>query len=101
MIAAAKLSASSLKVQSRKRVTVKLTCPKDVAPCAGKLTLKRGKVTLGSAKYAVAAGKSKSVRVNLTSKGRALMRKSKRVRVRVTVAPTGGAATTKTVTLRR
>ena len=70
VIAAAKLSTSSLKVQSRKRVTVKLTCPKDVAPCAGKLTLKRGKVTLGSAKYAVAAGKSKRVRVNLTSKGR-------------------------------
>ena len=39
--------------------------------------------------------------MNLTSKGRSLMRKSKRVRVRVTVAPTGGSATTKTVTLRR
>ena len=101
VIAAAKLSTSSLKVQSRKRVTVKLTCPKDVAPCAGKLTLKRGKVTLGSAKYAVAAGKSKRVRVNLTAKGRSLVRKSKTLRVRVTVAPAGGAAKSKTVTLRR
>ena len=75
--------------------------PEGRGPCAGKLTLKRGKVTLGSAKYAVAAGKSKRVRVNLTAKGRALVRKSKRVRVRVTVAPTGGAAKSKTVTLRR
>ena len=35
VIAAAKLSASSLKVQSRKRVTVKLACPKDVATVRG------------------------------------------------------------------
>jgi hypothetical protein len=100
-VKAATLRSASLKVQSRKRVTFKLACPKDAAPCAGKLTIKRGKVRLGSAKYSIAAGTSKGVRVNLTSKGRSLVRKSKQLRVKITVAPTGAAAATKTVTLRR
>ncbi|MBE2315643.1 hypothetical protein DVA67_006635 [Solirubrobacter sp. CPCC 204708] len=111
VLAAATVSSSSLKVQSRKRVTVKLACPKDVATCTGKFTLKtaskvrvgkrRSVVTLGGANYSVAAGTTKSVRLNLSSKGRALMRTAKKVRVKVTVSPAGAAATTKTVTLRR
>lgn len=100
-VVAATLRSTSLKVQSRKRVTLKLACPKGAATCAGRLTLKRGATTLGSARYALGAGRTKSVRVTLTTKGRSLMRTSKRVRVRVTVAPSGGAAATKTITLRR
>ena len=101
-VAAAKLSASSLKVQSRKRVTVKLACPKDVATCAGKLTLKRGKVTLGSAKYSVAAGKSKQrAREPAVEGPRADAQVQAGPRAGHGGAGTGGSATTKTVTLRR
>jgi hypothetical protein len=41
------------------------------------------------------------VRVNLKSNGRSLVRRSKKLRVKITVAPTGAAAATRTVTLRR
>lgn len=108
---AASVRSSKLKLQSRKRVTVSLACPAGVATCTGRLTLKtaskvrvgakRSVVTLGTAKYSVAAGKSGRVRVSLTAKGRALMRRSKSVRVRITVAPATGTAKTKVVTLRR
>ncbi|MDA0183677.1 hypothetical protein OJ997_25435 [Solirubrobacter phytolaccae] len=111
VLAAATVRSSKLKVQSKKRVSVSLACPKDVATCTGKVTLKtaskvrvgkrRSVVTVGSASYSVAAGTSKNVRVNLSSKARTLLRKSKSVRVRITVAPASGAAVTKTVTLRR
>jgi Ca2+-binding RTX toxin-like protein len=108
---AATVRSSKLKVAAKKRVSVSLACPAGVATCTGKVTLKtaskvrvgkkRSVVTFGSAKYSVAAGTSGNVRVNLSSKARSVLRKSKSVRVRITVAPASGAATTKTVTLRR
>jgi len=110
-LVAATLRSSSLKVQSRKRVSVSLACPKEVATCTGKVTVKsaskvrvgrkRAVITVGSAGYSIAAGTSKSVRVNLSSKARSLLKKSKKVRVKITIAPASGPATTKTVTLKR
>lgn len=110
-VVAATVRSSSLKAQSRKRVSVKLACPQGVATCTGKVTLKsaskvrvgrkRAVITLGSAKYSIAAGASKSVRVNLTAKARSLLKTSKKVRVKLTVAPAAGAAATRTVTLKR
>ena len=109
--APATVRSSTLKVQRRRRVSVSLACPKDVATCTGTVTVKsaskvrvgrkRAVITVGSAKYSIAAGTSKSVRVNLSSKARTLLKKSKRVRVKITVTPASGAATTKTVTLKR
>jgi hypothetical protein len=83
---------------SKNRFTVKVACAG--AACKGKLTVKttaKRPVTVGSASYSLAAGKTASVRVKLTAKGRSLMRKSKRLRVKVTV--TGAKA--RTVTLKR
>jgi hypothetical protein len=104
------LRSSRLSV-SKNRIAVKLSCPKGGAACRGKLTLrtaakvklgsKRTVVSLGSASYSVAAGRSSTLRVKLASKGRSLMRKHKSLRVRVSVTPSGGKATTKTLTLRR
>jgi Ca2+-binding RTX toxin-like protein len=92
---------------SKGRVSVSLSC---AAACSGKLTLKtaskvklgskRSVVTLGSASYSVAAGKRATVRVKLSSKGRQLMRRVSRVRVKLTAKPKAGKAASKTLTLR-
>jgi len=72
--------------------TVKLTC---TVACKGKLTVKKGSSTVGSASYSIAAGKSKTVKVKLTAKGRSLLRKSKQLKVKIS------AGATRTVTLKR
>jgi hypothetical protein len=95
--AKASVKSSSLKV-SKNRFTVKVGCTG--AACKGKLTVKtaaKKPVTVGSASYSIAAGKTANVRVKLTSKGRSLMRRSKKLRVKVAVTGTKA----KTITLRR
>jgi hypothetical protein len=96
---------------SKGRVAVKLSCSKAATvKCTGKLTLrtaakvklgaKRAVVTVGSASYSVSPGRSSTVRVKVGSKGRRLLHKVRSVRVRISVTPTGGKATTRAVTLR-
>jgi hypothetical protein len=55
--------------------------------------------SLGSARFAIGAGKSKAVRVRLSRRGRAMLRRASRVRIRVAVA-SGGEVTRRAVTLR-
>lgn len=87
--------------RTRKSVPVALACPKGAPTCKGKLTLKASKTTVASASYAIAAGKRKTVSLKTTVKGRSLLRRHRSVKVKLTVAPRGGKATTKTLTLRR
>ena len=104
--APASIRSSKLSV-SKGRVSISLSC-KDA--CSGKLTLKtaskvklgskRSVVTLGSASYSLAAGKKATIKVKLGSKGRSLMRKVTKVRVKLTASPKSGKATSKTLTLR-
>jgi hypothetical protein len=69
--------------------SVKLTCGHVVALCDGKLTLtSRGKhpVALGSAKFTLSRGKSKSIKVRLSKKGlRKLDRRGKRETLRILI----------------
>ncbi len=58
------------------------------------------KVTVASGSYSIAAGKSATVRLKLSSKGRSLMRKVTKVRVKLTASPKSGKAASKTLTLR-
>jgi hypothetical protein len=55
--------------------------------------------SLGSARFAIAAGSSKTVRVRLGRRGRAMLRRADRVRVVVAIATRGHVAR-RTVTLR-
>jgi hypothetical protein len=98
----------STRLRAKKnRVSISLSC---AAACSGKLTLKtaskvrlgskRAVVTLGSASYKLAAGKKATVKLKLRSKGRSLMRKVTKVRVKLTVSPKSGKAVSKRLTLR-
>ena len=97
--------------KTRKSIAVSLACPKGAPTCKGKLTLKTAsKVKIGSrrkvatvatASYAVSAGKTKKVVLKVSRDGRSLLKRVRSVKVRLTVAPSGVKATTKTLTLRR
>ena len=52
-------------------------------------------MTLGSASYSLAAGKTATVKLKLGSKGRSLMRKVTKVRVKLTASPKSGKAASK------
>lgn len=92
-----KLRSSKLSVKSG-RVSVSLSC---AAACSGKLTLRTTKkVTVASGSYSLAAGKSATVRLKLSAKGRSLMRKVTKVRVKLTATPKSGKAVSKTLTLK-
>jgi hemolysin type calcium-binding protein len=102
--AAGSTAASPPRIRSSKlsvkagRVRVSLSC-RDA--CRGKLTLRTTKkVTVASGSYSIAAGKSATVRLKLSSKGRSLMRRVTKVRVKLTASPKSGKAASKTLTLR-
>jgi hypothetical protein len=67
----------TLKVDAKGRLAVKLACA--ASPCRGTLTLsaKQGKKTvkLASATYSVAAGKSATIKLKLSTAGRKLLKK--------------------------
>ncbi|WP_445147846.1 calcium-binding protein [Baekduia sp. Peel2402] len=99
---AATVRSTKLKAsKSRKTIPLALACPTGAATCKGKLSLKSGKTTVASASYTIAAGKKKTVSLKTTSKGRSLLKRKRSVRVKLTVAPSGAKAITKTLTLRR
>jgi hypothetical protein len=92
----ANLRASGLKVGARSLVLT-LQC-RGVAGqiCKGKVTLSarrgRGKqVTVGSASFSIAAGKSKRLTIGLNKTGRSMLRHSRSLPARLTVALTGAA----------
>jgi Ca2+-binding RTX toxin-like protein len=92
-----KIKSSKLSVKSG-RVRVSLSCQD---ACSGKLTLKTTKkVTVASGAYKIAAGKSATVRLKLSAKGKRLLRKVAKVRVKLTASPKSGKAASKTLTLR-
>ena len=80
-----------------------VSCPKAKASCAGTIQVqtatavaissahearkvKKGVLLLGSASFTLSGGQSKTIVVHLSSKGAALLRKSKRLRVTVTIS---------------
>jgi Ca2+-binding RTX toxin-like protein len=100
--AAAAIGIRSSKLTVRRgRVSVSLACKAAGSKCSGKLRLRTtSKVTVASGAYSIAAGKSATVRLKLSSKGRTLMRRVSKVRVKLTATPKSGKAVSKTLTLR-
>jgi hypothetical protein len=97
-------AASPPKIRSTKlsakagRVRVSLSC---AAACNGKLTLRTTKkITVASGSYKLAAGKTATIKLKLTAKGKRLLRKVSKVRVKLTATPKSGKAASKTLTLR-
>jgi Ca2+-binding RTX toxin-like protein len=101
-VKAATVRSTKLKAnRSRTSIALALACPAGAAPCAGKLTLKAGRTTVATGTYKIAAGKKRTARLKVSKKGRSLLRRHRSVKVKLTVAPSGGKATTKRLTLRR
>ena len=95
---------------SRARVVV--ACPAGPAACRGRIALRsRAPVRIGTrsriltvarnASYDVAAGARKTVALELGAAARAVLRKRRTLRVRVTLTPVSGEAITRDLTLRR
>jgi hypothetical protein len=111
----ADVSSSSLALDSRGYVAIKVKCGStEPAGCTGSLTLrtasrvvtsaKKTFVTLGGATFRAGGGSTVKVDVKLSTKGRQLVRRLKRLRVKVTAFARDPAnhvgTTTKTLTLR-
>jgi hypothetical protein len=82
------------------RVAVKVRCGGS-STCRGTLRLKKGKTTLGSRSYRVKAGKSATVSVKPTSRGRRRIARSRKHKLTVQLTPKQGKAISRRITLRR
>lgn len=105
--------AATLRLDDKGRVTVTITCPasEQSGPCTGTVGLKskakldparilsaKRIVSLGSAKYTLAAGKKLGVKVKLNATGRALVKELGSLKAVVTVAAKDAKGNKKTVT---
>ena len=84
------------------KVKIVVSCPTGVpGPCAGTLTLTsskkigKKKLKLGSASFSIAAGKSASVTVKLSKKGRAYFKKHAKLAAKASAPAHDGAGTVK------
>jgi hypothetical protein len=83
---------------SQTTASIPLTC---AVACSGKLTLTVKKKKVGSAVYAVGAGKTKRVAVRLSKLARTTLRRHHKLKVTLTLTPSTGRRTTITLTLTR
>jgi hypothetical protein len=94
------------------RAAVVVACPAGTGACKGRIALRsRAPVRIGmrsriltvapNATYDVAAGARRTVALKLGRAARAVMRKRRTLRVRVTLTPASGAAITRDLTLQR
>jgi len=78
-----------LRVNRKGKVRVRVNCSGDAgSSCKGKVKLKRGKRTLGSKRFAIAAGQTATVTVKLKKSAFKALKKTKRGK-KVTVAISG------------
>ena len=90
------IAGKTVRVDSKGRVPVRVSCPAAETTCTGKLTLKtkgkvkvsasrkrarKRKVTLGRKSFTIAGGKTAKVKVRLSKKNQRLLRKLRTVRV--------------------
>ena len=93
-----RLRSTALRAGARS-VAVRVACVSRVA-CPATVTVRRRGVTLARVRGTVAAQSARTVRARLTARGRALLRRDPRVRVRVRVAARNGQGAARTLTLR-
>jgi hypothetical protein len=92
---------ASTVLRARKgKVGVKVACGGAEA-CSGTLRIKKGSATLGRRAYRVAAGRSATVNVTPTSRGKRTIARSRRHKVTVELRSRSGSTIRTTLTLRR
>ena len=94
------LTSTTLRQSKRQKVPVKVQCA-GTETCAGTLTIKKGSSTLGKRAYRVAAGKSATVTVTPSSRGKRTIARSRSHKVTVQLKPKAGSAIKVKLTLRR
>ena len=93
----------TLRLDAQGRVAMRVSCPEAAVPCLGRLRLRtrdpvrvrRGvkrRVTLGTRRFTVPAGTTRTVRVRLDRRAIKLARRLGKVRVRAIVLPRKGSA---------
>lgn len=94
------LRSTTLTLDAKGHVALRLRCAAGTATCSGTVSLRLGTKAIGTASYSVAAGKTATVRLTVkrAQRTKALKRGAK---LTVRIAPTGGTAATKAVTLKR
>jgi streptogramin lyase len=100
--AGARLASAQRSLRYRQgKIAVRIACSA-AARCRGNVTLSKGSRKLGSVAYNVSAGTTKTVRARVTRNGRRTIAVRRRHRVTVVLNPRGGgAAVSRTLTLRR
>ncbi len=110
-VLAASIKGGTLTADAKGTVTVTVSCPAGATACTGTLTLKSASaiatkstkkkvLTLGTARYSVAAGKSVAVKVRLTVGGRKAIKKLKTMKIALTAASSGASPSSATATLK-
>jgi hypothetical protein len=92
--------ASTTLRQKRGKVPVKVACTGSET-CSGTLRVKKGSTTLATRAYRVAAGRSATVKLTPTSRGKRTIARSRSHKVTVELKPRGASAITARLTLRR
>jgi hypothetical protein len=95
---AAVVAGTSLKVSPSGAVVIKVSCPAGATTCIGSVTLrtltavsagahaaKKSVLTLASGTFALAGGQSKTITLHLSSKARALLKRSHTLRARALI----------------
>jgi hypothetical protein len=95
----AAVASRSLKLR-KGRVPVSVRCGAGPA-CRGKLRIKKGAATLGTRAYRVRPGRSATVAVRPTSRGRSTLARARRHKVTVQLDPRQGRTVSTRLTLRR
>jgi uncharacterized protein YkwD len=94
------LSRSVVKMAADGSVGIRVRCRAAGAACLGRLSLSTaGRMKLGSVRFRLRPGQTRTVRVQLSRTGRRLLTKRERLRTRA-IATLRGRATTRTITLR-
>jgi hypothetical protein len=95
-----KIRGSKVDADRRRRTAaIRMSCPEgSSATCAGAVRLRAGNRTLGTGRFRIAAGATKTIRVKLNRKARRLLAERRRVMTTLTITYNDGR--TKRVRLR-
>ena len=80
----------TLRASRRGVVRVPLRCASSGRACRGRMTLRARGFTLATERFAIASGQRRAVRVRLSRRGRAMLRRAESLRVRVVASTPGG-----------
>lgn len=95
----------SIPLLGKRVITTTVTCPVTASRCVGTLVAKAGRLKVGSARFSLASGAFKNVKMKVTRRALAELKRKRRLRTKLTATARDAAGnvgvTTRTVTLRR